>query len=934
MTKIDKDKEKLLSELMALKQENAVLKGRLEKEIRILDKPIDAFNKNEMTLLSIASSFIPGYIAYVNSDTLKYEFVNDAYVKSFGIPREKIIGSTVKEIIGEPNYQFALKYINEAKLGKSTSYENLFDLAYGKQWLQVNFTPVFNESGRVISIVVFNFDITQRKLAENEVKYAEERFRMLFENVHDGIDIFSEDPDLSKRKLIECNERFANMTGRSREELLKLGSIEGLYKNLDENSNNNRLESLKKGTSFQGTFSWIRPDGRENIIEYRGTPITWGGNLYTIGIDRDITENKKNEEALEKERSLLRTLIDYLPSAVFIKDEKYRKLLVNPIHSQCVAQQLIKLGLKPQEEIIGKTDFEIYPKKLAELYLQDDQKVIRDGITILNKEEPGIGPNGENSWVLVSKIPLKDKNGSIKGMLGITTDITNQKWTEEALRENEKKFRAAFENAPMGMSMTLPNGQYLAVNPVLCKMFGYSEEELLAGTINRITHPDDIERGNQWIRKMISGDRSEPEFEKRYIHKDGHIVWGLVRAEWIKDNTGAVKMSVAHIIDITERKRTEEALKKSEALYRDLVETSQDLIWQCDAHGKYTYLNHAWEEVFGYKIEEMIGRRFSDFQTSYYATRDLKEFAPLLTSNILKGYETVHIGKTGNEIHLVFNAIFLRDEHGKILGSRGTAYDISKRKKDEEVIINANSELKRINSVKDKFFSIIAHDLKSPFQGLVGMTGMMAEDIYSFSQAELSDFSVKMHESVKNLLKLLTNLLDWARMQQGAISYDPVNLILAKVVLRNINLISKSGEQKGIELILNVPDNQKVFADEEMINSILGNLLSNAMKFTSRGGNITISSKESENNMVEIAVQDTGIGMSESLAEKLFKMEERVGRLGTEGEESTGLGLLLCKEFVERHGGKIWAITKENEGSTFYFTLPSNNTNANSLGDS
>jgi len=170
-------------------------------------------------------------------------------------------------------------------------------------------------------------------------------------------------------------------------------------------------------------------------------------------------------------------------------------------------------------------------------------------------------------------------------MLGITTDITNQKWTEEALRENEKKFRAAFENAPMGMSMTLPNGQYLAVNPVLCKMFGYSEEELLAGTINRITHPDDIERGNQWIRKMISGDRSEPEFEKRYIHKDGHIVWGLVRAEWIKDNTGAVKMSVAHIIDITERKRTEEALKKSEALYRDLVETSQDLIWQCDAHG-------------------------------------------------------------------------------------------------------------------------------------------------------------------------------------------------------------------------------------------------------------------------------------------------------------------------------------------------------------
>jgi len=639
--------------------------------------------------------------------------------------------------------------------------------------------------------VLYEKDIVQHKHIEQEVRDAEERFQMVFENVLDGISIYKEDIDPTKRRLIECNLQLAKMAGRSREELLKLGSTSGLQIAITENANSTHLDSLNKGTSYQGTFSWIRPDGKENIIEFIGTPVIWKGESYTIGIDRDITERKKTEEDLEKERSLLRTMMDHLPSSVFVKDTEYRKVLVNSIHILHVAQHLIRYGLTPKAEILGKTDFDIYPRELAEQYFKDDQKVIRDGLTILNKEEPGVNPQGEPSWFLVSKIPLKDKNGTIKGMVGITTDITDLKLTEQALRESEEKYRLIFEYSSLGLLSFDEKGIIVACNDNFVKIIGSTHEKIIG--LNLLNQPD--KKLAAAVQNTLNGDLG---------------------------------------------------------LYED-----------------------------------------------YYSSTTAIMITPL------RGLFTP-----------------IKVEGKGILGGVGIIEDITERKKADEEILKANTELQRINSVKDKFFSIIAHDLKSPFQGLVGMTGMMAEDIYSFSQSELSEFSIKMHKNVKNLLKLLTNLLDWARMQQGTISFDPIELNLLKVVSQNFNLISKSGEQKGIEIIFDLPKNQKVYADGEMLNSILGNLISNAVKFTSKGGKIKVSSKETEDNMVEIAVQDTGVGMSVPLSEKLFKMEEQVGRRGTEGEESTGLGLLLCKEFVEKHGGKIWVDTNEKVGSTFYFTLP------------
>jgi signal transduction histidine kinase len=243
------------------------------------------------------------------------------------------------------------------------------------------------------------------------------------------------------------------------------------------------------------------------------------------------------------------------------------------------------------------------------------------------------------------------------------------------------------------------------------------------------------------------------------------------------------------------------------------------------------------------------------------------------------------------------------------------------RNKEKKIRIQNQNLEEHIRSM-DKLFSIISHDLRSPFVGFAGMTEMMANDIDNFSRDEISELSKTMNKSVNNLMRMITNLFDWARIKQGELNFVPKKIGLLKSVSENFELIQKILEQKRIQFIKIIPHELYVNADEEMFNSILRNLLTNAVKFTSNKGEVTVKATETVNNFVEIAITDNGIGMSDSLVKKLFRIDEHVGREGTAGEESTGLGLLLCKEFVEKHGGKIWAEGKEGVGSTFYFTIP------------
>ncbi len=222
---------------------------------------------------------------------------------------------------------------------------------------------------------------------------------------------------------------------------------------------------------------------------------------------------------------------------------------------------------------------------------------------------------------------------------------------------------------------------------------------------------------------------------------------------------------------------------------------------------------------------------------------------------------------------------------------------------------------------KDKLFSIIAHDLKSPFSGFLGIANLLSTDIESFSKEELVELAKSLKASAESVYKLIENLLEWSRIQRGLIPFNPENYNLYFVVeqihtLHRINL-----EKKSIKFTNLIPKDLEAKFDINMISTVFRNLISNAIKFTPKGGEVTVDFKQNSNELT-ISISDTGIGIPKEVLPMLFKIGAKTSRPGTDGETSTGLGLILCKEYIEKHKGKIWVESQEGKGSTFYFTLP------------
>lgn len=381
-----------------------------------------------------------------------------------------------------------------------------------------------------------------------------------------------------------------------------------------------------------------------------------------------------------------------------------------------------------------------------------------------------------------------------------------------------------------------------------------------------------------------------------------------------------VNGAIITVHDVTERKKAEEALRDSEQRYRLLIETANEGIVVAQ-NGLLKFVNPMMQELTGLTKEELLTLPIAEYvhpdDMGLLLSNQLKR---IKEEEVVPRYHYRLFKKDGSTKWIEMNGIKI--EWDGESATLNMLTDITERIQAEEEIRLKNEQLLKLNAEKDRFFSIIAHDLRSPFSGFLGLTEIMAEELQTLTMDQIQEISVSMKSSAINLSNLLENLLQWARMQQGLIPFEPEVTKLNPIVIESITLMMEPAKSKEIDLTYDIPPEINVLADRNMLQTIIRNLVSNAVKFTQKGGRIGISAKVTEDKSVELSIKDTGIGMNPAMISDLFSLDIKTNRTGTEGEPSSGLGLLLCKEFVEKQGGKIWVESEEERGTRFCFTLP------------
>lgn len=381
----------------------------------------------------------------------------------------------------------------------------------------------------------------------------------------------------------------------------------------------------------------------------------------------------------------------------------------------------------------------------------------------------------------------------------------------------------------------------------------------------------------------------------------------------------------SHISLAVQRKKIHQETIISKQILRKVLDNIPINVFWKDTDSNFLGVNTISLKEMGLENEsDVVGKSDFDFYDKNDAAKYRADEEAIMQSGKPKlNYQETHI-KNGEKRCYVSNKLPFFDENNKVIGIVGTSEDISERKRIQMELEKLTAELKLQNETKNKFFSIVSHDLINSIAGIIGFSELLKENSEDLAPEKIKSFATIINKSANFTLALLHDLLEWSRVQIGSIEPDKENFILSNLLTHNIAGVSSLISSKNISLKANFPENLGVFADKKMVSTITRNLMSNAIKFTPKGGTITISSEEIVLNgkkMIETTISDTGIGMSDEKMKNLFKIEKNYRSAGTDKEAGTGLGLVLCNEFIEKNNGTIKVVSEENVGSSFIFTL-------------
>lgn len=554
---------------------------------------------------------------------------------------------------------------------------------------------------------------------------------------------------------------------------------------------------------------------------------------------------------------------------------------------------------------------------------------------------------------------LIDLDG-VPHILTVVRDITVSKKAEEALAKEQFLINSLMNNLSDHVYFKDLNSKFIRTNKSHAISFGLTDPKHVIGKSDFDFFTEQAANQAFEDEQAIIKTGQSILKEEKLTRKDCSDVWFSAMKMPLRDNDGKIIGTFGISRDITGRKRSE---LENYALF-EIIQgiTSTDKLDELlklihNSLGKVVYADNCFVALkdqtsglfsFPYFVDKVdttpiptsMGKSCSDyvFRTVKPLLLNQKKFDSLVEQGeveLIGSNSPSWIGIPLQTPSKVIGVLVLQhyekenvysENDLKFLVSIGNQIAIAiERKKAEEEISFKNEQLQLINAEKDKFFSIIAHDLRGPLSAFVDATQILTEEIQNMDLEEIKDITMSMKTSASNIYGLLENLLEWSRLRRGAMDFVPENLNLKKKIEASIDVLSESARKKRIGLTISVPGELEIRADIHMFDTIIRNLISNAIKFTISGGKVIVTANYNGDHYIVVKINDSGIGMAPELRNKLFQIDEKTSRPGTEGETSTGLGLLLCKEFIEKHGGKIWVESSVGQGSTFSFSLPLEN---------
>ena len=611
-------------------------------------------------------------------------------------------------------------------------------------------------------------------------------------------------------------------------------------------------------------------------------------------------------------------LVEALPVPVFFKSRDGKYLGVNKAWEEF-------FGLS-RASFLGKLVKDLYPQSpaIAQKHLEMDGKLWRRPggqsyeATVTTRD-------GRVRDTIYYKATFANGSGDVAGLMGAIIDITGRKQAEAALRESEERFRRTFELAGSGVAHIGMDRRFIRVNRRLCEILGYAEDELLRLTGRQISHPEDLDVINAQRPRLYAGEIDSVRVEKRYVRKDGSIVWVSFTMVVERDAAGEPQYEIAFFDDITARKQAEAALSASEALYRQTFELATAGIAHVDLTGRLMKVNRSLCEILGYSEKELIGRSVKE--VSHPEDRDLTDAQ---RARLHEGgldsvrFEKRYLKNGGSIVWVDLAVAVARDAHGHPQYEVALFDDITARKAAEAALRGAHEELKRSNAELEQFAYVASHDLQEPLRMVSSYTQLLMRRYGDKLDGDAKEFTAFIVDGATRMKQLIEDLLAYSRVGTRDKNFKPVGAEspLERALANLRAAIQDSGATVTRDKL------PTVHCDEVQLAQLFQNLIGNALKFRKPDAAPAVHVGAADHGEEwEFTVRDNGIGIEPQYFERIFLVFQR---LHNKGEyPGTGIGLAIVKKVVERHGGRIWVQSQPGAGTTFHFTMPKEREAAN-----